>query len=420
MCRKAGSGDITEGAARGWLAISILIALIIRLAYVISVGNDVRWPDETEYHGIAINLIEGKGYSYFRGVSGELSPTAYRAPGLPAFLALIYLLTGPSLLAARIGQAMLGAALIPIGFLIGRELGLSRRAGLIACAALALYPYYIFCAGAVYPIVLSTILVGLATLALLRGRSRPGVAMEIAAGVVLGLASLTFGHVLAAAPLVALWVVLNKQARRNSALIAAVAFVLAFSAALAPWVVRNALMLGRPTLSTAFEYNLCMGNAEQAKWDSGSRVSDLESAHLKGRVAKLSEGDAARLYMRVAREEISSAPGRFVLLSMGKAANFWRPYPNPAARSVSTLEKAVGLLTYGPAFIGCVVWLIGCRSRLREVSLLLAYPAASMIVAAVTVSVDRYRLPFDIYLIILASAALMSWIGGRNTQSVSE
>ena len=76
-------------------------------------------------------------------------------------------------------------------------------------------------------------------------------------------------------------------------------------------------------------------------------------------------------------------------------------------RPVSTAEKLVGILTYGPVLLLALFFFVRHRAWKLE-SLMFIYPVAAMLVAAVTVSVDRYRLPFDLYLIILAAAAVDS------------
>ena len=112
-----------------------VIALVLRLAYVVSVGDSVKWNDELEYHGIAVNLLHGQGYSYYRDYGGAaLGPTAYRAPALPGILAALYFVFGPHLLAGRVLQALLGALLVALAWAITIELGYSRRAAALFLA----------------------------------------------------------------------------------------------------------------------------------------------------------------------------------------------------------------------------------------------------------------------------------------------
>ena len=98
------------------------------------------------------------------------------------------------------------------------------------------------------------------------------------------------------------------------------------------------------------------------------------------------------------------------MLSLGRAANYWRLYPCPASRSLSLKEKLIGIVTYGPVLLLSGIWVIFESKRRRMDFLLVSYPIGAMLISAVTVSVDRYRLPFDAHLVILASVAVVTWI----------
>ncbi|MCX8053606.1 MAG: glycosyltransferase family 39 protein [Armatimonadetes bacterium] len=396
------------------LILIALAALLFRLVYVLSLGNSVQWPDEREYHFIAVSLIEGKGYSAFRDFNATAcGPTAYRAPALPAVMAALYVVFGPNLQVARIFQAIIGTLLVVLAYLICTELGYPSRAGLLAALVVSVYPYYIYCVGALYPITITAVLVATAVLLLLKGRNRTDVKLESAAGFSLGAAALAFGHVVASMPFVAFWIARLKLKNKG---LGTTAFLVAFILVVTPWIVRNKIMLGRPVLSTAFAYNLCFGNHPQAKWDSGSRISKLVYPELEKHTASMREGEAADLYMKIGIRQIRERPVRFLVLSLGKAANFWRLYPNPAAKSVGLTQKMVGALTYGPAFLLGIVWFLLDRRRMALNWLMLLFPISWMAVAAVTVSVDRYRLPADIYLIVLASAAVDWWLASRGAK----
>lgn len=387
-----------------------LIGLLIRVAYVWTLGDKVHWPDETEYHGIAVNLLAGKGYAYFRDYgSSVLGPTAYRMPALPALLALLYALTGPHLLAARLLQALMGALLIPTAYSIARELHYSPIPGILAGCLLAIYPYYVFCAGTVYPVVLPALLVAAATLLLLRGARRGDIRLEAAAGLALGAGILAMGHLIGAIPFLIAWILLNKKASPRRRWLASAAMCSVILIVVLPWVVRNRIVMGRTCLSTAFAYNLYVGNRPEARWNSGSRVMDMEPPDVRHTVAKMREGDACPLYSKLAALEIRARPGRFVMLSLGRAANFWRLYPNAVLRPLGMKEKLVGGITYGPILLVSAVWMMIERKRRRLDFLLVSCPIGAMLISAITVSVDRYRLPFDMYLIILTSVAVVTW-----------
>lgn len=94
--------------------------------------------DGGQYDKLAVNLLEGKGYSLWTG------PTAFRAPGLSLLLWLIYRVFGASnYVAARVIFCIIGALTCVVVYFIGKEL-VSEKIGLIASSILALYPHHAY------------------------------------------------------------------------------------------------------------------------------------------------------------------------------------------------------------------------------------------------------------------------------------
>ena len=107
--------------ATGLLLAAILaVAFLVRLAAVFAIEVNPRfgWQfDMTWYDVVARRLVKGWGY-----VSPTYTPTAAWPPGYPLFLATIYGVFGPSLLAAKVANALLGAATALVTYLIAREI----------------------------------------------------------------------------------------------------------------------------------------------------------------------------------------------------------------------------------------------------------------------------------------------------------
>src|SRR6185503_13338871 len=72
-------------------------------------------------------------------VGVDWAPTAHWPPGYPLLLAGVYWLFGPSLLAAKLANAVLATVAVVLTYRIGCELG-RPRVGLVAAAILALFP----------------------------------------------------------------------------------------------------------------------------------------------------------------------------------------------------------------------------------------------------------------------------------------
>ncbi len=113
----------------------LLLAAGLRLGLALAVPDSFGMrADAEEYIGVARNWLQ-------TGVFGENAgiPYAVIPPAYPAFLALIFGVSGGSLLAARLAQAALGAATVWLVYAIGRQL-FSERAGVWAAGLAAVYP----------------------------------------------------------------------------------------------------------------------------------------------------------------------------------------------------------------------------------------------------------------------------------------
>ena len=127
-----------------------------------------------------------------RLLAGEaIATTAYFVdPLYTYFLAAIYLLTGHSVLAVRLVQAVIGAASAVLAAWLGEELSGDRRIGMLSGAGVATYSLLIFHDLQVLKTPLEVFLGLAAMAALLVARRRGSVPWHLAAGGVLGLAIL--------------------------------------------------------------------------------------------------------------------------------------------------------------------------------------------------------------------------------------
>ncbi len=78
----------------------LFTALALRLSWL--VGPSVPLGgDEGAYHALAVRLSDGRGF-----VAESGAPTAWRTPGLPGFLSLVYRATRPDPPVARVVLAV--------------------------------------------------------------------------------------------------------------------------------------------------------------------------------------------------------------------------------------------------------------------------------------------------------------------------
>ena len=208
-----------------------------------------QWTDQNGYLLLGRVLAETGRFSRFANTPTYV-PEAIRTPVYPAFVALLDALFGESHLVIAIAQALLFAATC----LIVHAIALTIASGRVAAAAglaVALYPPLPYFAALVLTEVLTTFLVTAGLALWLRALARDSTRLHVAAGVVLAAAALTrptFGLLpvfLATAAIVAVRPP-RRVAWRGSAVMIA-----AFGAAIAPWILYNAVYFKALTFSPA-------------------------------------------------------------------------------------------------------------------------------------------------------------------------
>jgi len=247
-----------RGSERRWLLTLAVIALVVRLGWAFLMIDRSPRFDEVKYIGHATRLAAGEGY-----VDEDGTRVAYWPVGYPALLSLLFRLTGPSQAAAVGLQIVLSVMTCLLLSVVGSRV-LGRRTGGLAGLLLALYPTYVMYSTLSLTEPLFTfLLVGSVSALTLTGSERP--IWQIAAGVLLGLATLT-------RPLVVLFPLLipfglRQQGRswRKSISTSLVVGVVAL-VTISPWLWRNHDLTGRwTTLSTTGGINFWVGNNPEAR-----------------------------------------------------------------------------------------------------------------------------------------------------------
>lgn len=222
----------------------LLVALALRVAAVLLIEVDprARWSfDMSWYDGVARRLLAGFGY-----VGVDWAPTAQWPPGYPLLLSAVYRLLGPSLMAAKLANALLGTATVFLAYRIACEI-VRPGVGLVAAAIMALFPGDVLFS----PPILSEPLFAALFCAVLwiflrwTNRGVSSLSAWFAFGLLLGVATLVRGIALVVLPIFSLaWLAGGTSLRRTLGYsgVAAAGLVIA----LLPWTVRNHLQLGYP------------------------------------------------------------------------------------------------------------------------------------------------------------------------------
>jgi 4-amino-4-deoxy-L-arabinose transferase-like glycosyltransferase len=240
-----------------------LAALVAILLLGVGLRVDYAWDgrepvfDAAAYAAIAANLEQGNGFTV--GVAAT-QPSSNYSPGLPLLVAGLYEVTGGvHERTARILLALIGSLAVLFTYLIGRRLhrlmhsppqggvnASSAAAGLVAAAAVAIYPALLEYQGMLMSEPLAATLLSGSVLAMFWAADRDGWARWLLPGALLGAMAMVRPEYLGVAFLLAL-VAFARGARvdwRRS--LAQAAILLAgVVIVVAPWTIRNAVELDR-------------------------------------------------------------------------------------------------------------------------------------------------------------------------------
>jgi 4-amino-4-deoxy-L-arabinose transferase-like glycosyltransferase len=302
--------------AIGLFAVSFAVRFLAARLYA---GEPV-W-DGHYYDFGARRIAEGHGYSDDRTVGGHLEwhPWCHYPVGYSAYLALFYRVLGLHLWVPHVANALSGAFVAVVVYLLARR-GLSEGRARIAGGLTALHPGLVLYGALVMGEVLSALTVMAAFWIAVRGAARETSKERLRAiglgAFVLGVGALVRPQALLCAPFLALAIPL---AERGSWKLRAGAAALACVVALVPilpWTVRNCrVMDGCALVSTNGGWNLAIGSFPRAT----GRFETLRSSDGCREVTGQVQQD--RCWFAYGIANIRSTPGRWLGLVPAKLAN---------------------------------------------------------------------------------------------------
>lgn len=382
---------------RHQLLVAIIIAVIIGFGSVYSFmrGNQLVFLDERVYHSIAEHIVTLQQYS----IDGVTS-TAYRPPGYPLFLAALVALKANVVVLRIINFVLLGVCALLVYLMLKQRV--SGAVGVLGALLVVGYPVLFYTAGTLYPQIFSAALMLLLLYALLRpGLSLPWCGLG---GLLLGYLCLTAPVSLFLAPILCMWIWYAKPPRRAAciALFVAITFLI-----IGLWSARNYYVFRSFVLiSTNSGINLLLGNSPNTTPNSGVNV-DLSQYHAQA--VNMNEIEADAYYKAEALRYISENKFAAAQLYAARFLNHFN-YRNELKTNVGQVSLAdmLVLVTYGPLL--ALFLLRIALSRVIKLTpfewLLIVIYVASAAFHAIFFTRIRFRLPFDILLIMSAAMTL--------------
>ena len=389
------------------MACAFVLAAAFRIGLALTLQERLYWPDSNWYFYVAHRIASGEGFGQ----------SLARGPFYPYFLSLVFLFSS-RILVVRICESLVSAFACVVVALLGKKL-FSERVGLLAGFASAFYPYFIYLPSAQGSDNIVTLLLLVFVFFMVAKGVSLSVKQCILSGVFLGLSVLARPTVAVALPGILVWPALLKRGRELRFLFRnLVIVVLASVGIVVPWTIHNFVVTGQFVLvSTGGGRQFWYGNSAYAT--ASTTENPAYPAELSERLLSLpNEAAREKLLYREGFEFIRRYPGAAARLYFEKLANLFQLYPSvhtsgsaPRSRAVRTLVTLGSVVLFVLAFFGAVLVLAK-----RHIAAILPLMVVSYCLgSAVFLTIMRYRLPMDPYLILLGSAALaffLRWPSG--------
>jgi len=374
----------------------ILLTFLSGVAYAFYLGNNkFLFHDETQYLKIAQNIAAEHLFS----LDGS-TPTAWRPPGYPSFLAPFVSLFGANIILLRcINYLLLSSSMLLVYEMLKPS---SRTAALIGVALMLWYPVFFYAAGTLYP---QTFAMFLFLLALYIFFKDPQLTMTRAAsvGLLLGILILTIPTFVMMFVLFLYWTARTKKKNhwRYCFTIFTVALIV-----LTPWTIRNYRTFDSFVfVSTNGGVNFLIGNSKNTHWNSGvnTDITDYLKEDLN------TEVEADRHFKTQALNYIWNNKLKTLKNYFQKFLNYFN-FSNDLATNAekATWRDYTLLITYGSLFVLTILRLCTAhRASLKDFErfMILAYILNGAFTAIFFTRI-RFRIPFDPILVMLSSQYL--------------
>jgi hypothetical protein len=400
---------VTRRAELTWLTSIVIFGVALRVAAIVAL-DDPFSGDGADYFAMGVGVVAGTGVADTNGLR------AFFNAGYPLFVVAPALWIGAGIAGVQALNVGLGVVTILLCRSLALGLQTGTAGGLLAAALFAAYlPASVYAEYIAKENLMTPLLVAAAveTVAI-RRRGALGIATRL--GAIYGGIALVGNAALAVLP-VTLAVVAGLTSSlthrvRSAGVILAIAF-----AVTTPWLVRNAVLLGRPVLNTNGGFNLYIGNNPAA---TGGHVPIQFTPAGREWSALLRRGEVAASdeLGRQAVAWIAHNPFDALWLAVRKVAGFWSlPVHDGLAAPTpgESLARAIWALQYGSLVLAAVACMAWVPTRTAEAQLVAAMIVAFTALHAAFYVMPRYREPVMPLVCVLAAAVTSErWISPRS------
>ncbi len=215
--------------------------------------------DPLTYNQLAINLLNGYGFTYKEG----LPPVSLRTPGYPVFIAVFYAIFGIKPLLILFIQIIMDSLTAIIIFKTVFEIS-SKKIALIASALYSFEPHALIYSLSMYSDTLFVFLIAIFSFNFIRFLKYGSTRYLVFSTFILGLSAIV-KPTSVFVPLIVLFFLIFKNARIFLIIKQFTVFLFVFGIIISPWLLRNYTTFNKIFLSTAGDYNLLVLNITPIK-----------------------------------------------------------------------------------------------------------------------------------------------------------
>lgn len=378
-----------------WRVVIPLLYFLAAISALIYTRDSLRYFDEFQYISLAKNLVTRGIYS----IDGA-HLSAYRAPGWPAVMAVLWWVW-PSVLLVKIFNLVCWAL---TGLLVSR---IARNfwgvsAGRIAAILYLCYVVELYTATTLYPQVLAALLT-VCVFLIATSDGRHGIARQAGMAVLSAMQLMIIPNCIAVTVPVYSYMIFARKISFRGAAVAGLVVV----AAMGLWCVRNEGAIGKFTFGTNVGINLLYGNHSGATAAAGVMANIRKYTDS---AADMSEVQSDEFFTRSASAWISKHPLSALRL-FGEKFIYWFAYENSyetrvPSHMIALVSKEIFIIYYSVLVAAAMAIFLNKGPVGRIVILTWLINLLAAVSYAVFFTRLRFRLPFDPLLFSVAAGAI--------------
>lgn len=383
------------------LVLIILLSMIIKICYVLTLKNDAGAFESVKDVGyeIADNLLNGKGY--FMKYASLAPLYSFRPPLYPIFLFFIFSLFGKNPLIVRIIYIMLNTLTAYFTYKIGKKI-FNHSVGIISSFIVLLYPPLIYLSGWLGPEAIVIFLLTLTVYLIFVSSEKPILKNLVLLSLLICLSSYCRSFSLGLTPFLILSYFINVKQNKIKRTLQIVLFIILF---ISPWLIRNFIIHKRIVFHTDIGLALYAANNPDVL-TYGEADFYIDSVIVNSE--KMGEIERDSYLLDKGLEFIKKNPGEYLKLVRLRLWRLWRPYfqirqPSPFTKK----QQVMMVLTEGPIlllfFAGLFLSFRRYKRKLLLFYLIFLYFTITSSLVRAKVS---YRMSFSPFIILITSYSI--------------